>query len=100
MRRIIFSHVYDKMPRGFEASTLLEVFVVDRDDLSEGFIEYDTAYSTEGRNYPLPKGKLVVLLLQARDSKELWATVRRCYKSKLDYYRELRGQYVECMVSE
>lgn len=100
MRQIIFSHVYDKFPRDFYVSKLLEVFIVEKRYLHKDFVNYDCAYGTEGRNYPLPKGKLVVLLLQARDSKELWTTVRRCYKSKLDYYRELRGQYVECMVSE
>lgn len=100
MRTIKFSHRYDKMPRGFETSKLLEVFITEKNDLHEGFILYDTSYSFDGKNYPLPNGKLIVLLLQTLGSKELWTTVRRCYKSKLDYYRGLRGQYVKCVVNE
>ena len=98
MRTIRFSHTYDKMPADFSVSRLLEVFVVDRDDLCEGFVGYDTSYGTEGDMYPLPKGKLIVLLLMARDSMELWTTIRRCTPSKLKYYSGMRGSFVKCEV--
>lgn len=98
MRTIRFSHIYDKFPIGYGVSRLLEVFVVDRDDLHEEFIQYDTAYGTEGKNYPAPDGKLIVMLLQTRDNNELWTTMRRCYPSKLEYYLGLIGSYVKCEV--
>jgi len=99
MRTIKFSHFYKKMPEGYEISKLLEIFVADRKDLHECFILYDTSHG-DGENYPLPKGKLIVMLLQTRDSKELWTTMRRCTPSKLKYYVGLRSSYVNCEVNE
>ena len=98
MRTIKFGHKYDKMPVGFEVSMLIEAFVVDRDDLCEGFIVYDTSYGVNREKYPLPKGKLILMLLKTRDIGELWTTVRRCYPEKLSYYRGLRGHFVKCEV--
>ena len=99
MRTIKFSHFYSKMPEGFEVSKLLEIFVAYRKDLHECFIEYDTSYGDEGEKYPLPKGKLIVMLLQTRDSKVLWTTMRRCTPNKLKYYSGLRGSFVKCEVN-
>lgn len=98
MRTIKFSHGYEKMPADFGISKILEVFVVDKEDLHEGFVEYDTSYG-DRKNYPLPNGKLLVLLLQTRDNKALWTTMRRCTPSKLKYYVGLRGIFVKCEVN-
>ena len=100
MKTIKFDHKYDKMPKGFEVSTLIEAVVVDRNDLCECFIEYDTSYGFNRDKYPAPKGKLILMLLKTRDSGELWTTIRRCYPEKLSYYRDLRGQFVNCTVKE
>ena len=99
MRTIRFSHVYDKFPVGHEVSKLLEIFVADSKDLHDGFVEYDTAFGEDGENYLLPRGKLIVMLLQTRDDKALWTTMRRCTPSKLKYYSGLRGSYVKCVVN-
>jgi hypothetical protein len=94
MRRIKFSHEYMKMPDDFEESAVLEVFIADRSDLCPEFVEFDTAIVDAG-NYPLPRGKLLILLLQTR-SFQLWTTIRRWTAVKEKYYRGLRGEYVEC----
>ena len=99
MRNIRFSFVYNKMPADFSVSRLLEVFVVDRDDLHEGFVDYDVSHGINGEKYPLPKGKLIVLLLQTMDDKLLWTTIRRCTPSKLKYYSGIRGSFVKCEVN-
>ena len=96
MRKIKFSHEYAKMPEGFERSTLMEVLIADRSDLCPEFIEYDTAIIAAG-NYPLPRGKLLVLLLQTDTTLELWTTIRRWTAEKEKYYRSLRGEFVECV---
>ena len=98
MRTIRFSHTYGKMPADFGVSKLLEVLVADSGHLHEGFVEYDTSFGEGGENYPLPRGKLMILLLQTRDDKVLWTTIRRCTPSKLKYYSGLRGSFVKCEV--
>jgi len=95
MRKIKFSHEYTKMPEDFEESALLEVFTTDRSDLCPEFVEYDTAIVNAG-NYPLPKGKLLVLLLQTKHF-ELWTTIRRWTAEKEQYYRGLRGEFIHCI---
>ena len=97
MRKIKFSHEYMKMPEGFEQSALLEVLVADRSDLCPEFVEFDTAICDAG-NYPLPRGKLLVLLLQTEETLELWTTIRRYTPEKERYYRGLRGEYVACEI--
>lgn len=94
---IKFSHLYDKMPIDPSPSTLLEVFVVN-DDLSDGFVNYDTRISGGGK-YRLPNGQKLVLLLQNRDG-VLWTTIRRCTSCKLRYYRGIRGADVNIVVDK
>lgn len=100
MRTIKFSHKYGKMPADFGVSKLLEVLLAEGSYLHEGFVSYDTSFGEDGENYPLPRGKLIVMLLQTRDSEALWTTMRRCTPSKLKYYVGLRGSYVKCEVSK
>lgn len=88
MATIKFSHIYTKIPPRPDPSRLLEVFTVDRSDLHRCFVDYDTLIR-DGGNYPLPKGKLLVLLLLA-ESGELWTTLRKCSPEKRDYYRSMR----------
>ena len=95
MEKIKFDHEYMKMPEGFKTSAILEVFVANRSDLCPYFIEYDTVICGEG-NYQLPTGKLLVVLLQTWDF-QLWTTIRRWTKEKEEYYRGLRGEFVECI---
>ena len=98
MPTIKFSHKYTKMPDGFERSRLIAVFVTDRDKLCKEFIEYDTAI-VGGGHYPLPRGKLLVLLLQVMESSQLWNTMRRWTPEKEQYYRGSCGERAECEVT-
>lgn len=97
MPAIKFSHRYRKMPPDPNPSRLLGVLVANRATLHSAFVEYDTAI-IGGGNYPLPSGKVLVLLLQA-ESGELWTTIRRWTPDKEQYYRGLRGVRLAGVVS-
>jgi len=105
MTSIKFSHdSYNKL-RSQEAipqeAKLLQVFVVDRKELSESFLRYDTLYweETHGGDvqeqfYALPKGKLLVLLLESvhQSGCSCWTTIRRWTPEKETYYKSMQGQ--------
>lgn len=97
MPAIKFSHRYHKMPPDPDPSRLIEVLVANRATLHSAFVEYDTAI-IGGGNYPLPSGKVLVLLLQA-ESGELWTTIRRWTPDKEQYYRGLRGMWLAAVVA-
>ena len=66
--KIKFSHLYNKMPRDFQHSKLLDVIPVNLEDLGLDFILYDTTYLDGGeeRQYPLPEsGKYLMLMLKS-----------------------------------
>lgn len=89
------------MPLNFNETRLLQVFICDRKELGELFVNYDTAYN-EGF-YELPKGKLIVLLLQSLNGvifDPLWTTIRRWTPQKEKYYREIIGKEVDIIVNE
>lgn len=118
---IRFSHVYEKMPMEVDAETpisrakLLAVFLVDKAELGKDFIEYDTVFLTsspeEGTywgHYPLPNGKLLVLLLEAifdsmPEEHELFTTVRTKIgqggKDKEAYYRSHIGNIADLEIT-
>lgn len=110
MKTIKFSHEYKKIPRSEEPrdTFLLEVLTVDKKDLGKDFIEYDTTYYERmgdeliKKNYPLPKGKVLVLLLNSPYAFQahLWTTVRRHTPEKEAYYRGLRGQKVHIDIED
>lgn len=89
MKKIKFSHNYTKMSCDTHTSVLLEVFIVDRNDLHDVFVEYDTRIR-DGGNYPLPNGKLLVLLLE-NGAGSLWTTIRRWTIDKEKYYMSSIG---------
>ena len=102
-----FSHTYDKMPRDYKLSKLLDVLPVKLENLSPDFRQYDTSYldGGEGKNYSLPaKGDYMILLLQAGSGcGQLWTTIRSQRGSagldKLGYYRGKIGEILECVVT-
>lgn len=110
MPKIKFSHMYEKMPIGESHGTLLEVLIADKKELSESFIQYDTTYlewnwvgnlrHPEIRNYPLPNGKIIILLILSEHQKRLWTTIRRWTQEKEVYYKSLRGKSVEIEINE
>jgi len=90
------------MPTDLSRTRLLQVFVCDRKDLGELFVNYDTAYSKGF--YELPKGKLLVLLLQSQGNGmffgDVWTTIRRYIPYKEEYYRGLIGQDIKIEIHE
>lgn len=104
MSKIKFSHRYNKMPRDFQHSKLLEVLPVRLEDLSADFLRYDTSYLDGGeeRNYKLPEtGAYMILVLQAGSGcGQLWTTIRSQSPEKLNYYRSLIGEIVDCEIEE
>ena len=102
MNKINFSHEYYKFPVAYKESLLVQTIVMDESALSEEFKLYDTCYKTQYMGdgyYPLPKGKIILLLLIANSGKGwLWSTIRRWTPEKEAYYRSIRGQQVEIVV--
>lgn len=111
MKQIRFSHNYDKLLDGngniLQLAELLEVFLVNIDDLHEGFIDYDSLYfdKTEGeyKHFPLPKtGKYMVLLFEkipTVGSYFLFTTIRRYTAKKYEYYKNARGEWFEIVIT-
>lgn len=102
--RINFSHLYRKMPFGFQSSKLLEVLPVRLEDLSQEFLRYDTSYLDGGeeKQYVLPKsGAYMILLLQASSGAgPIWTTIRSQWPAtKLEYYKSHVGEVFECRIT-
>jgi len=98
MAAIRFSFYYSKLPPDPDPSTLLEVFLIDRDDLHGSFIEYDT-HIVGGGHYTAPKGKLIVLLLQSC-SGDVFTTMRRYTPDKHEHYLRLCGKPVNIVIEK
>ena len=104
---IKFSHIYNKMPRDYQYSKLLQVLPIKLEDLSQEFLKYDTSYLDGGeeKQYPLPeRGNYMILLLQAGSGYgQLWTTIRSQWGksgNKLEYYRGKVGEVLECQIVE
>lgn len=98
MNKIRFSHRYAKMPMCLNGTRVLEVFTTTKKDLSPGFIAFDTTILGTNEQYPLPNGRLLVIMLLTGN--HLWQTIRRQTDAKEAYYRSLRGQEVEIVIEE
>jgi len=81
--------MYHKMPKQYHPSKLIQTIVIDRKDLSDEFIEYDTC-TLDGDHYKLPFGKLIILLL-LNPWGQLWTTIRRYTPQKFIYYNSMVG---------
>ncbi len=86
--QIKFSHEYPKL-HGQESALLLAVELRGRSDLTEKFIEYDTAY-TAG-HYPLPPAQYMVLVFLGNEMIP-FTTVRRWTEEKFRYYHNSIGK--------
>ena len=95
---IKFSHDYPKLGKTTLAS-LLDVWVMDTKEFSSVFVNYDTIYvDLKGiHHYPLPKGKVLVLLLHSPEA-FLFTTIRRHTPQKEDYYKRHIGELVKIEV--
>ena len=117
MNIIKFSHNYFKIP--YEewipntrlTAKILEVLISEKKELSKDFIDYDIGFleciSKEEQKYrkgyyPLPDGKLLILLLLTTNSSgaHLWTTIRRWTPEKEEYYKSLRGKVVLIEIEE
>lgn len=103
MRSIKFSHKYYKFPAAFEKSKISQIIVMDENDISQPFREYDTVFTSsiaEDGFYPLPKGKVILIFLIANSGMGwLWTTIRRWTPEKEKYYQDLVGMIVFCEVT-
>lgn len=100
MRKIKFSHEYQKFPHTPSPSRLIQVIEIDSTQLSDQFRAYDTR-TLDNEMYKLPKGKLIILLLLTADYiPHLWTTIRRYTPTKCDYYQSCVGDLFEIVVTD
>lgn len=114
MISIKFSHTYPKIPREayvnpIGATKLFAVIPFDDECISQQFRDYDTLYGgyepdhMEGKYYPLPKGKKILLLLSSFTTHNpclLWTTLRRWTPEKEKYYLSHLGELVGIEIIE
>ncbi len=94
MKKIKFSHDYDKLQGMGHTSTLLQVLKVHYTDLSEYMLKYDAKIYGSDELYPVPKGDLILLIFQS-DKNMIFTTIRRYTPSKFEYYKNLEGVVFE-----
>lgn len=94
--QIKFSHTYPKL-HGQTSATLRGVYIVKRADLTDKFIEYDTAF--DGGHYPLPPAEYMVLVFLGNEFIP-FTTVRRWTGEKYLYYSRSIGKRFEIEVAQ
>lgn len=108
MNVLKFSHHYLKMGNpALNSAKLLEVFRANKAELHEGFINFDTLYhdNTDDlvSNHRLPKGELIILLLESFKGENpnyvVWTIIRRYTPEKHGYYLSKRGQNLKNIYS-
>lgn len=95
MYSIKFSHRYKKMPAHFNETFVTGVRKVQYRDLTQEFIEKDTALEGGGY-YHLPPGELIVIDLWTPtiSGEHVWQTVRPYNPEKFRFYQSLIGNQV------
>ena len=97
---IKFSHYYDKLVSSnsiVRSARLLYVQVIQLENLSQDFLNYDT----DNGKYNLPKYGTHILLLFEKGKvclnkqRALFTTLRRYTIRKYEYYKELEGKEFE-----
>lgn len=92
MPTIKFSHKYTKLisfHENISKAKLLEVLIVNLEDLSKPFLDYDT----DNGKFQLPKkGKYMLLIFQKYRMSHLFTTIRRWTEEKELYYKKNIGQ--------
>jgi hypothetical protein len=110
MKKIKFSHYYDKIPQKIRGrhTWLVSVQIYDSiEQMPKNFVEYDTIYydGFVKKNYPLPAGKVMLLVLFSDAGEEapncyIWTTIRSWNKQKEQYYRLLIGKEIKIEVGK
>ena len=78
--KIKFSHDYPKLADMGKSAILLDVLLIERDELSDALVYYDTADL-----YELPNGRVLLLLFSPGPTR-LFTTIRKYTPDKLEYY--------------
>jgi hypothetical protein len=94
--KIKFSHHYPKL-HGQKLAQLLAVELRNRSNLTEKFIEYDTAYA--GGHYPLPPKQYIVLVFLGNEMIP-FTTVRPWNENKFQYYRNSIGKIFKIEITD
>ncbi|MGD2251203.1 MAG: hypothetical protein PVF58_22625 [Candidatus Methanofastidiosia archaeon] len=105
MKQIRFSHEdYEKFQKinknpPFTAQ-LIQVFLLQSNDITGSFKEYDTKYYTETsvQYYPL-RGRLQIVLLLLTKEGLLFTTMRSANTSKFQYYQDAQGDEFEIITT-
>ena len=95
MKQIKFSHNYPKV-HNQETALLVQVKLLEREELHEDLVRYDTAWN-DGNSlgfYELPKGKVIHLTFIG-DKEIPFCTIRRYTPVKLHYYMTSRKESFE-----
>ena len=88
MSQIKFSHNYPKL-HGQKWADLVRVHTINRESLTDKFVDYDTTY--DGGKYPLPPGNYMVLVFLGNEFIP-FTTVRRYTEKKYHYYKSNIGK--------
>ena len=100
--KIKFNERYEKLSGidNHSMVVLLQVIEIDKRQLSESFIEYDTMYLDDDlmcKNYEIKNSKLLLLIFMAGNGMA-FTTLRKYTPTKLDYYRKLENEEMELVV--
>lgn len=97
MYKIKFSHDYPKL-HSQKYAKLLYVTVRDKKELSEDFIEYDTAYG-DGWNYNLPDGQLLLLCFIGEKHIPFTTARKYSHEKEVDYRKSVGYEYEICVLT-
>ena len=97
---IKFSSRYEKMPKEhLDDTRLLAVLKVERSQLSDPFLEWDTKFADRPGYFELPKGKDFLVLMLVTEG-HLWTTIRSAWPpEKEEYYRSHVGELVDIKIN-
>lgn len=97
---IKFSDIYWKMPPAEMImkypTKLLQVFPIEKEDLSPEFLQYDTSIRTGG-NYPIIDKILLVLFLTT--GRYTWTTIRSFTIEKYEFYKQNTGKHFKIEIN-
>ena len=101
MNSISFSHRYSKLISENNeiilSAKLLQALIVNLEDLSYHFKQYDTDHG----KFKLPnEGKYIMLIFLKDNNKNIFTTIRSYMPSKFEYYQSKVGQEFQIKVND
>jgi hypothetical protein len=94
MNEIKFSHNYPKL-HGQKSARLLDILLMDRMQLSNSFVDYDTTYN--GGKFPLLDNDYMVLIFIGNELIP-FTTVRKFEAQKYAYYHNQLNEWFSVVV--